>query len=66
MHKHVAETLDSFEAYTKENNVDFSATKLSLGVELSIDPKTELSTNEAANKLFTRDYRKGFVLPEVS
>ncbi len=64
--KYVAETLESFEAYTKENNVDFGATKLSLGMELHIDPTTERSTSEAANRLFTREYRKGFVLPEVS
>ena len=63
--KYVSETLSSFEEYTKENNVDFSMTKLSLGMELTIDPKTELSTSEAANKLFTREYRNGFVLPEV-
>lgn len=63
--KYIAETLDSFEAYAKENNVDFNATRLSLGMELSIDPKTELSTSEAANKLFTREYRQGYVLPEI-
>lgn len=63
--KYVSETLSSFEEYTKENNVDFSTTKLSLGMDLTIDPKTELSTSEAANKLFTREYRDGFVLPEV-
>ncbi len=37
---------------------------LYLGKSLMIDPKTELSTDEAANKLFTREYRKGFELPE--
>ena len=63
--KYIAETLSSFDEYTKENKVDFKATKLSLGMELTIDPKTELSTSEAANKLFTREYRDGFVLPEV-
>ena len=63
--KYIAETLSSFDEYTTENKVDFKATKLSLGMELTIDPKTELSTSEAANKLFTREYRDGFVLPEV-
>ncbi len=62
--KHVKETLDSFEAHLAENGVDFNATKLYLGKSLTIDPKTELSTDEAANKLFTREYRKGFELPE--
>lgn len=62
-HKLVKATLTSFEEHLQENGVDFNATKFYLGKELSIDPKTELSTDEAANKLFTREYRKGFELP---
>ncbi|MGE5192753.1 MAG: Gfo/Idh/MocA family protein [Deltaproteobacteria bacterium] len=62
--RHVADTLASFEAHLKENGVDFNATKFYLGQELTIDPKTELSTDSAANPLFTREYRKGFELPE--
>jgi predicted dehydrogenase len=61
---HVTETLASFEEHLKENGVDFNATKFYLGQELTIDPKTELSTDEAANRLFTREYRQGFELPE--
>ncbi len=64
--QHVMETLTSFENHLKEDGVDFNATKLLLGQELTIDPQTERSTDEAANKLFTREYREGFVLPEVS
>ncbi len=63
--KHVAATLDSFESHLKENNVDFAATKLKLGRELTIDPKTERSTDAEANALFTREYRKGFELPKT-
>ena len=63
---HVTQTLTSFEEHLKENNVDFEATKLYLGRELAIDPKTELSNDEEANQLFTRQYREGFVLPEIS
>ena len=63
--KHVAATWDSFESHLKENNVDYTATKLKLGRELTIDPKTERSTDDEANRLFTRDYRKGFELPRV-
>lgn len=63
--KHVAETLVSFEEHLKESGIDYKATPLSLGAALTIDPKTELSDNAAANKLFTREYRKGFELPEV-
>lgn len=64
--QHVMETLTSFENHLKEDGVDFNTTKLLLGQELTIDPQTERSTDEAANKLFTREYREGFVLPEVS
>ncbi len=63
--KYTVETLASFEEYLKDAGVDFATTKLSLGAELVIDPKTELSDNKEANKLFTREYRKGFELPEV-
>jgi hypothetical protein len=61
----VADTWDSFEAYCREDNVDFTATKLTLGRELTIDPAAERSTDAEANRLFTRDYRKGFELPRV-
>jgi hypothetical protein len=61
--RHVTDTLASFESHLKENGVDFNATKFYLGQELTIDPKTELSTDEAANRLFTREYRHGFELP---
>jgi hypothetical protein len=45
--------------------VDVSKTKLTLGRELVIDPATEKSTDGEANRLFTRDYRKGYELPRV-
>jgi predicted dehydrogenase len=61
----VAETLDGFESYLRENDVDFNRTKYYLGRALSIDPKTELSTDATANALFTREYRKGYELPEL-
>jgi len=63
--KHVVFTFDSFDAHLRENNIDFEVTKLSLGRELTIDPTTERSTDDEANRLFTRDYRKGFELPRV-
>ena len=62
---HVAQTLESFEEHLKHNGVDFSATKLTLGRELTIDPTSELSTDAMANRLFTREYRKGYELPRV-
>lgn len=61
----VEETLASFEAHLAENNVDFNQTKLFLGRPLTIDPATELSTDDEANKLFSREYREGYVLPTV-
>ncbi|HWA99466.1 MAG TPA: Gfo/Idh/MocA family oxidoreductase [Pirellulales bacterium] len=63
---HVAATLTSFEDHLRENNVDFNATKFYVGQELTIDPKTELSTDAAANELFTRQYRRGFELPDAA
>jgi predicted dehydrogenase len=63
--KHVTETLVSFEEHLKESGIDYKATPIYLGSNLTIDPKTEQSDNGEANKLFTREYRKGFELPEV-
>src|SRR5262249_34129076 len=63
--KRVAETLTTFEEHLKENGVDFKVTPFYLGAELTVDPKTERSDNAEANRLFTREYRKGFELPEV-
>jgi len=62
---HVTASLDTFETYLQENTVDVSKTKLSLGRVLEINPKTEKSSDAEANRLFTRDYRKGFELPRV-
>ena len=49
----VTTTFDSFESHLRENNVDFGATKLSLGRELTIDPLTEKASDPAATALFT-------------
>jgi len=62
---HVRASLDSFLTYLKDNAVDVAKTSLSLGRELVIDPMTEKSTDAEANRLFTRDYRKGYELPRV-
>ncbi|MDB5384407.1 MAG: oxidoreductase domain protein [Planctomycetaceae bacterium] len=63
--RHVTETLTSFEDHLKESGVNFDATKFHLGQSLTIDPKTELSSDSEANRLFTREYRQGFELPLV-
>ena len=63
--KHVAASLDSFAAHLAENEVDFAKTPLKLGRELTLDPKSEKSTDPEANRLFTREYRKGYELPRL-
>jgi hypothetical protein len=45
------------------NGVDLDKTKLHLGATLAMDPKTERFADAAANRLATRDYRAGFVVP---
>ena len=63
--KGVAEALGRMEEHLVANNVDLKKAALTLGPVLEMNPKTERFTNsEAANKLLTREYRKGFVVPE--
>lgn len=61
--RHAVETLQGFETNLRDNGVDFAQTKLFLGRSLTIDPRTELSSDAEANRLFTREYRRGFELP---
>ncbi|NDC63713.1 MAG: gfo/Idh/MocA family oxidoreductase [Planctomycetia bacterium] len=61
----VAKTWESFDTHLAANTIDFSTTRLKLGRELTIDPATERSTDEEANRLFGHEYRKGFELPRV-
>jgi len=63
--KHVRQTCESFTAHLRENEIDFQTTPLLLGRELTIDPRTERSTDPEANRLFTREYRTGYELPRV-
>jgi predicted dehydrogenase len=63
-----ADGLDSIKRmldHLKENKVDMEATKFSLGRKLMIDQKTETFLNDKeANAMLTREYRKGFVVPD--
>jgi len=60
------DSYDRMAAHLAANNVDISDPKLSVGPWLKMDPKTERFTNsEEANKLLTREYRKGYVVPEA-
>jgi len=58
-------SLESFEAHLAANGVNFAETTLTLGRTLTIDPATETSDDPEANRLFTREYRKGYELPRV-
>ena len=47
------------------NNVDISKEQLTLGMPLTMDPKTEtFPGNEAANAMLTRKYRVPYVVPD--
>jgi predicted dehydrogenase len=47
------------------NGVDIAKEKLTLGIPLKMDPKTErFLGNDKANALLTRPYRAGFVVPD--
>jgi len=61
----VRATWESFEAHLAEHPIDYSVTNLTLGRELTIDPRTETATDPQAAPLFTREYRKGYELPRV-
>jgi len=62
------EALDSWERMNEHlvaNQVDLGKDQLALGEFLKLDPKTEkFIGNAAADKLLTREYRAGFVVPE--
>ena len=63
--KSVAEALGRMEEHLAANNVDLKNTTLTLGPVLEMNPKTERFTNsDDANKLVTREYRNGYVVPE--
>jgi hypothetical protein len=62
---------DQQEAYArtlehlKENNIDMKQVQIIYGRALDFDPKQErFIDDEAANQLLTREYRKGFEVPE--
>jgi len=58
------ETFERTKAHLADNKVDVTKTRLTLGRQLTIDPKTEtIPGDSAASALLTRDYRKPFVVP---
>jgi predicted dehydrogenase len=51
--------------HLSDNKVELSSTQFALGRKLTINPKTETFVSDAeADKLLTRQYRKGFEVPE--
>ena len=60
----LGEALGRMEEHLAANHGDLKQTPATLGALLNIDPQTERATfNRAANRLFTRDYRKPFIVP---
>lgn len=59
-------TLQRTLAHLKANGVDTDKAVLSLGPQLAFDPEKERFTNnDAANQMLTREYRKGFEVPNA-
>jgi predicted dehydrogenase len=59
------ETWERFQEHLAVNEVCLIMEKATLGVPLTLDPKTErFIDNDKANELLTRQYRKPFVVPE--
>jgi predicted dehydrogenase len=64
-HSAVAEAFGRMTEHLAANGVDLEKTKATLGVALTMDPKSERFVgNDAANAMLTRDYRKPYVVPE--
>lgn len=59
------ERYESMKEHLGRNGVDVSASNLAVGPWLKFDPKKErFINNDAANALVSREYRKGFEVPE--
>jgi hypothetical protein len=60
-------TFERFGRHLEDNKVMLAKTKLSFGKKLALDSKQEVFTGrgvENANAMLTREYRKGFVMPD--
>ena len=65
---HALEAVDRMiDHLAAKNEVDLKATPLTMGPALKMDPKKEtFPGNATANKMLTREYRKPFVVPNLS
>jgi len=62
--KEVVATFQSMQDHLKEKDLKLNEMEYRLGKKLIIDPKTELFVgDEGANKMLTREYRKGYEVP---
>jgi predicted dehydrogenase len=60
-----AEAFERMKQHLIANKVDIRKEKLTLGVPLTMDPKTEtFPGNDAANAMLTRNYRAPYVVPD--
>ena len=66
--EHYADSFNRMCDHLKDNGVDVgdNASTLTLGEWLTVDPVSEqFVKNDAAMKLWTREYRKPFVVPDI-
>jgi predicted dehydrogenase len=61
--KDVVATYEQIKEHLQANDVKLSDVQMTVGADLTLDPKTETTTSAEANKLLTREYRKGFEVP---
>ena len=63
--KEAAETLERTAEHLKDNSVPLDETNYRVGRRLTLDPKKETFVGDKeADAMLTREYRKGFVVPE--
>ena len=61
--KDAADTIERMEEHLRGNNVRLEDVRLRVGPRLEIDGEG-FRNNSDANRLLTRNYREGFVVPE--
>jgi predicted dehydrogenase len=62
----LADSFARMAAHLKANGVDLNGPTLTLGEWLTMDPQTEqLTGNSQANRLLTREYRRGYEVPSI-
>ncbi|HEY7327703.1 MAG TPA: Gfo/Idh/MocA family oxidoreductase [Gemmataceae bacterium] len=63
--KDAAETFERMEQHLKDNKVSLQGVQCRIGCKLALDPAKEVFVGDKdANAMLTREYRKGFEVPE--